>query len=73
MKPKTLGKEPKGIVNKDLGYISQIFLSKTLGNNTVPCGFVYVIAPLVRISEIQNVHYKLMCVKNALGSPCPHC
>ena len=46
MKPKTLGNEPEGIVNKDLSYVSQIILPKTMGNNTVPCGFVYVIAPL---------------------------
>ena len=45
MKPKTSGNEPEGIVNKDLGYVSQIFLPKTMGNDTVPCGFVYVIAP----------------------------
>ena len=45
-KPKTLGNKPEEIVNKDLGYVSQIFLPKTMGNDTVPCGFVYVIAPL---------------------------
>ena len=44
-KPKTSGNEPKGISNKDLGYVSQIFLPKTMGNDTMPCGFVYVIAP----------------------------
>ena len=27
--------------------VSQIFLPKTMGNNTMPCGFVYVIAPQV--------------------------
>ena len=47
MKPKTLGNEPKGIVNKDLGYVSQIFLPKTMGNDTVPYGFVYVIVPQI--------------------------
>ena len=46
MKPKTSGNEPKGIGNDDLGYVSQIFLPKTMGNDTMPCGFVYVIAPL---------------------------
>ena len=45
-KSKTLGNEPKGVGNNDLGYVSQIFLPKTMGNDTVPCGFVYVIAPL---------------------------
>ena len=34
---------PEGIVNKDLGYVSQIFLPKRMANDTVPCGFVYVI------------------------------
>ena len=29
-KPKTSGNEPKGIGNDDLGYISQIFLWKTM-------------------------------------------
>ena len=41
----TSGNEPKGIVNKDLGYVSQIILPKTMGNDTMPCSFVYVIAP----------------------------
>ena len=45
-KPKTSGNEPEGIVNKDLGYVSQIFLPKMMGNDTVPCGFVYVIVPI---------------------------
>ena len=45
-KLKTSSNEPKGIVNKYLGYISQIFLPKMMGNDTVPCGFVYMIAPL---------------------------
>ena len=51
-KPKTLGNEPKGIGNDDLCYVSQIFLPKMMGNDTMPCGFVYVIAPYV--SEISN-------------------
>ena len=46
MKPKTLGNDPEGIV-KNLGYVSQIFLPKTMGNDTVPYSFVYVIAPYV--------------------------
>ena len=46
-KPKTLGNEPKGIGNDDLGYVSQIFLQKTMGNDTMPCGFVYVIVPQI--------------------------
>ena len=46
-KPKTLGNEPNGIGNNDLGYISQIFLPKTTGNDTMPFGFVYAIAPLM--------------------------
>ena len=46
MKPKTSGNEPKGIVNKDLSYVSQIFLPKMMANDTMPCGFIYVIAPL---------------------------
>ena len=45
-KPKTSGNKPKGIGNDDLGYVSQIFLPKTMGNDTMPCSFVYVIAPL---------------------------
>ena len=45
-KPKTSGNEPKGISNHDLGYVSQIFLPKTNGNDTIPCIFFYVIAPL---------------------------
>ena len=40
----TFGKKPKEIVNEDLGYVSQIFLPKTMGNDPKPCGFVYVIA-----------------------------
>ena len=46
-KPKTLGKEPKGIGNDDLRFVSQIFLPKTMGNDTMPCGFVYLIAPFM--------------------------
>ena len=46
-KPKTSGNEPKGIGNNDLGYVSQIFLSKTMGNDTMPCGFVYMIASYI--------------------------
>ena len=45
MKPKTLGNKPTEIVTKDLGYVSQIFLPKTMGNDPKPCGLVYVIAP----------------------------
>ena len=44
-KPKTLGNKPKGVSNNDLGYVSQIFLPKKMGNDTMPCGFIYVIAP----------------------------
>ena len=32
-KPKTSGNEPKGIVNEDFRYVSQIFLHKTMGND----------------------------------------
>ena len=39
--------EPEEIVNEDLGYVSQIFLPKTMGNDLKPCGFVYVIAPMI--------------------------
>ena len=46
-KPKTSGNKPEGIVNKDLGYVSQIFLPKTMGNDPKPCGFVYMIAPFI--------------------------
>ena len=46
-KPKTSGNKPKWNGNDDLGYVSQIFLPKTMGNDTVPCGFVYMIAPKV--------------------------
>ena len=45
MKLKTLGNEPEEIVNEDLGYVSQIFLPKTMGNDPKPCSFVYVIVP----------------------------
>ena len=45
-KPKTSGNEPKGISNDDLGYVTQIFLPKTNGNDTMPCIFFYGIAPL---------------------------
>ena len=44
-KPKTSGNKPKWNGNDDLGYVSQIFLSKMMGNDTVPCGFVHLIAP----------------------------
>ena len=33
-KPKTLGNKPNGIGNDDFGYVSQIFLPKTMGNDT---------------------------------------
>ena len=46
-KPKTSGNKPKGIGNNDLCYVSQNFLPKTNSNDTMPCGFVYVIAPNV--------------------------
>ena len=46
-KLKTLGNKPKGIGNDDLGYVPQIFLTKTMGNDTMSCSFDYVIAPLV--------------------------
>ena len=39
------GNDPRGFVNKDLSYVS-LFLPKTMGNDPMPCGFVYVIAPL---------------------------
>ena len=55
-KPKTSGNETEGIGNNDLGYISQIFLPKTMGNDTVPCGFVYVIAPYIWDSINQSNH-----------------
>ena len=52
------GNEPKKIGNDDLGYVSQIFLPKTMGNHTMPCGFVYVIAPqIVRFWMSQNFLY----------------
>ena len=54
----TLGNEPKGIGNDDLGYVSQIFLPKTMGNDTVPCGFVYVIVPIV-IIFVKFLSYSL--------------
>ena len=53
MKPKTSGNEPKGIGNDDLGYVSQIFLPKTMGNDTMPCGFVNVIAPY----DVENSYF----------------
>ena len=46
-KPKTSGNKPTEIVNEDLGYVSQIFLPKTMGNDPKPCGFVYMIAPFI--------------------------
>ena len=45
MKPKSSVNDLKGIVSKDHGYISKIFLQKTMGNNPITCGYVYVIAP----------------------------
>ena len=36
--PKSSVNKPKGIVNKDLGYVSQIFLPKKKGNDPMPCG-----------------------------------
>ena len=45
MKPKSSVNDLKGIVSKDLGYISKIFLQKTMGNNPITCGYIYVIAP----------------------------
>ena len=49
-KPKTTGNEPEEIVNKDLGYVSQIFLPDN-GNDPMPCSFVYVIAPYISSSK----------------------
>ena len=57
-KPKTLGNEPKGICNDDLSCISQIFLPKTMGNDTMPCGFIYVIAPLM-----FNIYYYIYILR----------
>ena len=53
-KLKTLGNEPKGIGNDDLSYVSQIFLPKMMGNDTVPCGFIYVIAVIVRLDGNES-------------------
>ena len=39
-------------MNKDLSYVSQIFLPKRMSNDTMPCGLVYVIAPL----DMQRAH-----------------
>ena len=57
-KPKTLGNEPEEIVNEDLGYISQIFLPKKMGNDPKPCGFVYVIAPQKSISFFFSSNFE---------------
>ena len=59
MKPKTSGNEPEEIVNKDLGYVSQIFLPKTMGNNPMPCGFFYVIAPQITVFRTFLKHQQL--------------
>ena len=61
MKPKTSGNEPEGIVNKDLGYVSQIFLPKTMGNDTKPCVFVYMIAPLVTGYDESHPTTQVQC------------
>ena len=45
MKPKSSLNDLEGIVSEDLGYISKIFLQKTMGNNPITCGYIYVIAP----------------------------
>ena len=58
-KPKTSGNEPKGIGNNDLDYVSQIFLPKMMGNDTLPCGFVYVIAPQIILKIITYLSLKL--------------
>ena len=62
MKPKTLGNKSKGIVNKDFGHVSQINLPKTMGNDTVPCSFVYVIAPIgfnsEEMADIRDIETK---------------
>ena len=61
-KPKTSGNEPKGMGNNDndLGYVSQIFLPKTMGNDTMPCGFIYLIAP-------PSLYSMLTCTKAFIG------
>ena len=56
--PKSLGNNPEGIINEDLGYVSQIFLPKTIGNDPMPCGFIYVIAPLM-INIIPTTEWEL--------------
>ena len=43
MKPKNSGNDLKGIGNNDVGYLSQIFLPNTMGNDPMSCGFVYMI------------------------------
>ena len=58
MKP--TGNEPEGMVNKELGYVSQIFLPKTMGNDTVPCGFVYVIVPFIPKGKIVIQNYSFL-------------
>ena len=41
------GNNPEGFINEeDLGYISQIVLPKMMGNDPMPCSFIYVIVPL---------------------------
>ena len=41
------GNNPEGFINEeDLGYISQIVLPKMMGNDPMPCSFVYMIATL---------------------------
>ena len=41
------GKVLEGIINEDLGHVSQILLPKMMGNDPMLCGFVYVIAPIL--------------------------
>ena len=54
MKAKSSSNDPKWIVNKDIGYVSQIFLPKMMGNDPMHCGFVYVIAAI----ELTKNDYK---------------
>ena len=54
MKAKSSSNDPKWIVNKDIGYVSQIFLPKMMGNDPMPCSFVYMIAPI----ELTKNDYK---------------
>ena len=63
--PMSSGNDPKEIVNEDLGYVFQIFLPLMMGNDPIPCSFVYVIVPHIPICFLYyiSVEYYFYIVK----------